>query len=138
MSAGSGAAGIGRQRRPDWNDVKDEPVPAGINLLANSNKIVEQAQARPRLLQPPPSFLSSLLRRFRGGVDRETVHQWADVFHWAGKVRSFPSGAGKASGSGSDGSFPSGAGSPVPLGRTPIRCGGSPRTACGNSKESGR
>jgi len=61
------------------------------------------------------------------------MHQWADILHWAGKVRSFPSGAGKASGSGSDGSLPSGARSPVALGRTPIRCGGSPRTARGNA-----
>ena len=45
MSAGSGTADSGGQKRPDWNDIKDEPVAAGINVPASTNRIAEQAQA---------------------------------------------------------------------------------------------
>ena len=48
MSAGSETADRGekkRPERPDWHEVTDEPVPAGTDLLANANKISEQAQA---------------------------------------------------------------------------------------------
>ena len=45
MSAGSGTADSEGQKRPDWNDIEDEPVAASIDVPANANKIAEQAQA---------------------------------------------------------------------------------------------